>query len=55
MRVRVSFPHMRDFAHQKCLLDYSHGPWTDFDVPLLGREHKITYLDPHFPQLALFS
>jgi len=24
------------------------------DVPLRGREHKILYLDPHFPELAPF-
>ena len=25
-----------------------------FDVPFWNREHKISYLDPHFPELAPF-
>jgi len=39
---------------------YSQGPWADFDeqyaqgCAFWGREHKILYLDPHFPELAPF-
>ena len=39
IRPRVSFPRMRDFAHQNVLVfflvlatRYSQGPWTDFDA-----------------------